>query len=185
MNHKKLLPALLGGIVMAATATAFAQQPAPPAVPKAQAQQRPAAAPARAQASPVSISPAAAEAVLVVDSFMGALAQGQLDGARRFMTPDAVVVINGRVIGDRDAYFNGPAKSDAAALQAVSERQLLGREAKGGPGISWVVSAKRLRSNAQGTVSERVLTESMVLVKTLEGWKIAHIHWSSPAAPGK
>jgi hypothetical protein len=63
------------------------------------------------------------------------------------MTPDAVVIANGQVLGDRDDYINGAAKGDAAALATV-QRDLLRRDAKAGPNLAWVLSEKRLRAPA-------------------------------------
>ena len=125
------------------------------------------------------LSPAANDAVQVVDSFMAALANGQLEAARQFMTPDAVVIANGHVLGDRNGYIDGAAKEDAAALRAVVQRELLHRNAKAGADLGWVVSEKRLHG-AAGTQGPKVVvvTETMALAKTAAGWKISHIHWS-------
>ena len=114
----------------------------------------------------------------MVNDFMGALANGQLEAARQFMTADAVVMANGHVLGNRDGYINGAAKGDAAALRNV-QRELLNRNAATGADSGWVVSEKLMRSpaGAKGP-TELVLTETMLLSKTASGWKIAHIHWS-------
>ena len=83
----------------------------------------------------------------VVNTFMTALANGQLEAARQLMTPDAVVISNGHVLGDRNGYIDGAAKDDAAALRQV-QRELLRRDAKAGADVGWVVSEKRLRAAA-------------------------------------
>ncbi len=136
-----------------------------------------------AQAGDVRLSPAANDAVQVVNSFMAALGNGQLEAARQLMTPDAVVISNGHVLGDRNGYIDGAAKEDAAALRAVVQRELLNRNAKAGADLGWVVSEKRLRG-AAGAQGEKVVvvTETMLLAKTAAGWKITHIHWSGRPA---
>ena len=101
---------------------------------------------------------------------------GQLEAARQLMTPDAVVMANGHVLGDRDTYINGAAKGDAAALGTV-QRELLRRDVKAGADFGWVVSEKRLRA-AGGAQAGEVVTETMLLTRTAAGWKITHIHWS-------
>ncbi len=153
-----------------------------------------AAAPVLAQSSPTPAtqplavaaqsSPAADAAAQVVDTFMTDIASGQFEAARQLMTPDAVVLANGQVLGDRDGYINGPAKGDAAALRATTQRELLHRNAKAGADLGWVVSEKRLHSTIAGAQAPReiMVTETMLLARTAGGWKITHIHWSTRLA---
>lgn len=124
-----------------------------------------------------SLSPAASDAAQVVNEFMAALAGGQLEAARRLMAPEAVVVANGNVLGNRDGYIDGAAKADAAALRTV-ERELLRRDAKAGGDFAWVLSEKRLLGPAGAQGPSEVVTETMLLSRTPAGWKITHIHWS-------
>jgi ketosteroid isomerase-like protein len=164
--------ALIGAILSLSVVAPAAAQKAPPAPP-----------PAAPRAPAIHVAPAAADAVRVLDTFMGALVAGQLDAARRFMTPDAVLLADGAPLGQRDEYFATRARNDATRLGS-SERTLLRREARGGPNLAWVVSEKVLRSRGEGTSSGLHMVETVLLVKTLEGWKIAHVHWSSNARRG-
>lgn len=160
---------LASSLVLATVAApAFAQPSAPAATPQA-------------QSGSTASSPAASAAETTVNTFMTDLANGQLDAARELMTPDAVVMANGVVLGDRDAYFNGAAKGDVAALRNT-QRELLHRAIQAGNEMAWVVSEKRVRhaGTDQGP-REIVVTETMALAKTASGWKIAHIHWSTRA----
>jgi len=155
-------------LAIAAASTASAQTSATPARTATQS------APVAKQ------SPAATAAETLVNTFMADLAGGQLEAARQLMTPDAVVMANGVVLGDRDGYINGPAKSDVAALNGT-QRELLHRSIQAGTDIGWVVSEKRVRrtsADGQGP-REIVVTETMLLARTAGGWKISHIHWSS------
>ena len=159
-------------LAVAASGSVFAQSSRAPAAGSSPVAQAP------AQAGSASISPAAKDAVQVVNSFMDSLASGQLDAARQLMTPDAVVMANGQVLGLRDAYIDGAAKGDSAALRSV-QRELLRRDARAGANVGWVLSEKRLRvPAAAATGPSEVLTETMLLAKTPAGWKITHIHWS-------
>jgi ketosteroid isomerase-like protein len=148
----------------------------------AQSPRAPAAGPDTSAHSSAATSAQANEAVKVVNDFMTALASGQLEVARQLMAPDAVVMVNGQVLGDRDGYINGPAKGDYVALRSV-QRELLHRDAKADAQLGWVLSEKRMRAapGAQGP-AELVLTETMLLARTPAGWKIAHIHWSGRPA---
>lgn len=135
-----------------------------------------------AQSAAITIAPAAAESVAVLNAYMGALANGQFDVARKFMAPNAVVLRDGRVLGSRDMYFAGEARADAAALHGA-QRDLLRRDAKAGDGLALVLSEKRLRTTVGGKSMDQFVTETALLVKTLDGWKIAHLHVSSRPAP--
>ena len=128
-------------------------------------------------ASAPQVSPAARDAAKTVDAFMAALVSGQLEQARAQMTPNAVVVANGHVIGERDDYINGAAKGDSAALRTV-QRELVRRDARAGTDVAWVVSEKRVRPAAAPQGPSEVVIETMLLAKTPAGWKIAHVHWS-------
>ena len=145
----------------------------------AQSPRTPAAAPA--QAAGARFSPAATEAVQVVNTFMASLANGQLEAARQLMTTDAVVMADGKVLGNRDDYINGAAKGDSAALRSV-QRELLRRDAKAGADVGWVLSEKRLRASTAAAGPSEVVVETMLLAKTPAGWKITHIHWSGRRA---
>jgi hypothetical protein len=122
-------------------------------------------------------SPAARDAARTVDAFMTALVSGQLEQARAQMTPNAVVISNGEVLGERDEYIDGAAKGDSAALRTV-QRELVRRDARAGVDVAWVVSEKRVRSPAAPQGASEVVMETMLLAKTPAGWKITHVHWS-------
>jgi ketosteroid isomerase-like protein len=47
---------------------------------------------------------------------------------------------------------------------------------------AWIVSESPATGNHEDKPVDRVTTETMILRKTAEGWRIAHIHWSSRAA---
>ena len=145
------------------------------------------AGPAFAQATQATAPAQAAqaaenEATRVVDGFMAALTSGQLEAARQAMTPDAVVIANGTVLGLRDGYIDGAAKGDAAAMKSVRSRELVHRDSRIGAQLGWVVSEKRMVGEGGGQMRAMVLTETFLLTKTPSGWKISGIHWSSRQA---
>lgn len=124
---------------------------------------------------------AASEAVEVVDTFMLELGKGQLERARQLMAPEAIVLADGRVLGNRDTYIDGAAKADVAALGSV-QRELMRRDAHAGPNFSWVMSELRLRGPSAARGQGDVVVETMLLARRGNGWKIVHIHWSSRRA---
>ena len=157
---RPLLFALCLALSAATSAPAFAQSPASAGTP---AERR--------------LSPGENDAVQMVDAFAAAIVAGQLDAARQFMAPDAVVVANGQILGNRDAYIDGAARSDAAALRTV-DRDVLRREVSAGPDFGYVVSEKRMRVPGNTKGPSEVVVETMLIARTAAGWKITHIHWS-------
>ena len=141
------------------------------------------ASPAFAQSTPAAAASATQsaenEATRAVDAFMTALYNGQLEAARQSMTPDAVVIANGTVLGTRDGYIDGAAKADAAAMKSVRSRELMHRDSQVDARMAWVVSEKRMVGEGAGQLRAMVLTETFLLTKTSSGWKIRGIHWSS------
>ena len=141
------------------------------------------AGPAFAQSPPPAAASATQsaenEATRVVDAFMTALSNGQLEAARQAMTPDAVVIANGRVLGTRDGYIDGAAKADAVAMTSVRSRELLHRDSQVGTQHGWVVSEKRMLGEGAGQLRAMVVAETFLVTKTPSGWKISGIHWSS------
>jgi hypothetical protein len=112
---------------------------------------------------------------------MTALATGQLEAARQLMSPEATVVANGQVLGNRDGYIDGAAKGDVAALRTV-ERVLVHRNAQIGDDTGWVLSEKRVRAAGKPDGPSEAVIETMLLARTSAGWKITHIHWSTRKA---
>ena len=141
------------------------------------------AAPAFAQSTQAAAASATLsaenEATRAVDAFMTALYNGQLEAARQSMTPDAVVIANGTVLGTRDGYFDGAAKADAAAMKSVRSRELVHSDAQVGAQHGWIVNEKRMIGEGAGQLRAMMLVETFLLTKTASGWKISGIHWSS------
>jgi len=159
------------------SATAAAQTPAA----------RPATAPsaaARPAGPSISISPEATEAVRVVDSFSSAMTANNLASAGTFLDPGVVIVANGVAHGSRDEYLNTTGKARAVFL-GKAQAQLLRRQARGGPNFVWVVSSSTYKATEASKVSTMLNTETMLLRKGPQGWKIIHIHWSSRGIPNR
>lgn len=49
--------------------------------------------------------------------------------------------------------------------------------------IAWVGTESTVSHDKAGKSAASLSTETMVLGKTAQGWKIVHIHWSSRPAP--
>lgn len=129
------------------------------------------------------IAPSAMAAVKVVDAFSAAIKAGKLDTAEKLLDPSVLILESGGSERSRDQYLRGHAIADAAFLQNARQ-QLRYRQAQAEGDFAWVASEGELRSKENGKQSMLRTTETMLLKKTPQGWKIVHIHWSSRPAPG-
>lgn len=116
--------------------------------------------------------------VEIVASFHRALESGDAEAALGHLAPDVVIYETGGVEASRDEYASHHLHSDMKFLRSVETTILA--QASGVDGEhAWVLT----RSETDGTYGEKPVhlsgTETMILEKTEEGWKIVHIHWSS------
>jgi len=124
---------------------------------------------------------AAADAVSVVERFSTALAAGRIDSAARELDPKVVILESGGVEQSRDEYLAGHATADAEFLKNA-HITLQRRTARATGDLAWVASQSQIHV-AKGAETMLIdSTETMVLHKAADGWKIVHIHWSSRRA---
>lgn len=129
----------------------------------------------------LSIAPAAADAVAAVERFSGALAAGDLSKASAELDPGVVILESGGAERSRDEYLGGHAKSDADFLKTAM-MTLKRRSAQSSGDLAWVASESQIHAMKGEEMLMIDSTETMVLRKSAEGWKIVHIHWSSRRA---
>lgn len=127
------------------------------------------------------IDPAAADAVNVVDAFSTAIKAVKLDQAEQLLDPQVLILESGSSERSRDEYMGGHAIADAAFMQ-TAHQQLRYRQARAAGDIAWVCTESLLHSMKDGKMNMLLSTETMVLRKSEDGWKIVHIHWSSRPA---
>jgi ketosteroid isomerase-like protein len=112
-----------------------------------------------------------------VESYVRALASGDSLAALALLHPD-VVIYEGGHAETREEYRSGHLRSDIAFASAVKRTvtaddvMLMGDAALY---TSEYTAAGRFRDRDIDSHG----TETMVLVRTADGWKIRHIHWSS------
>lgn len=120
----------------------------------------------------------APDPVTVVTRFHGALAAGDSTGALAMLLPGVVIYEAGGVEASRDEYRQHHLPADMAFSVAVT-RAVTRVHADSAGDVAWVLT----ESHSKGTFRERAVdargVETMVLRRTTEGWRIAHIHWSS------
>lgn len=143
----------------------------------------PAALAAQGGASPASAPAPSPEAEVreVVEAFGRALAAADSAAALGQLHPD-VVVYEGGHAETLEEYRSHHLGHDIAFLQAT-EHTTTGEHVT----VSGDVALSLRESATRGRYRDRevnaVGTETLVLVRTPEGWKIRHIHWSSRNAP--
>jgi len=126
----------------------------------------------------VSIAAVAKDAVAAVDRFNAAIAAGQLDKAGAELDAKVLILESGGAEHSAAEYLGGHAKGDAAFLKTVHV-QLTRRTAEASDNMAWVGSESQLHSMKDGKAVTILSTETMVLKRTNNTWKITHIHWSS------
>jgi ketosteroid isomerase-like protein len=117
-------------------------------------------------------------AVAAVDAFAAALAKGDFEAVEAALAPEVIVLEGGGAERSRAEYLDHHARSDAAFL-ATAEVVLMRRVARVDGGTAWVASESEMRVTRDGKPATMLSTETMVLSKSRDGWKIVHIHWSS------
>lgn len=122
------------------------------------------------------------EPARVVDGFHDALARGDTAGALAFLAEDALIYESGGVERDRAEYAAHHLGADAAFAQAVPS-QVTRRAGAVRGDIAWLASEGRVIGTFNDRALDRITTETIVLERDGGSWRIAHIHWSSAAAP--
>jgi len=126
------------------------------------------------------VPPEAADAVAVLERFSTALSTGDLDAVGANLDPTVLILESGGAERTRDEYLGGHAKHDAAFLNAA-HITLKRRTAQASGDLVWVGSESEIHAIKDDKMLMISSTETAVLRKTAQGWKIVHLHWSSRA----
>jgi ketosteroid isomerase-like protein len=124
----------------------------------------------------------AAEPVAVVERFFRELAAGNTKTASSLLDPGVLIYESGRAERSRDEYASHHLASDAKFLKSATHR-LLNRTGDAIGDLAWVASEAHLKGNMADKPIDVITTETMVLRKTAQGWRIIHVHWSNRPAP--
>ena len=127
-----------------------------------------------------SVTAEATDAATAVDAFHAALKAGDTAGALTFLAPDVMIFEEGGAERSRDEYASHHLGADAA-FAAASEATVARRSGWADGDIAWITSEGRTTGQFNGRAVDRLTTETMVLKRHADGWRIHHIHWSSRA----
>lgn len=122
------------------------------------------------------------ELLAVRAAFSTALRAGDLATVERLLAPDALVLESGGAERSRAEYLEKHAGADAAFLAGATVEAISARVEVVGE-LAWIASESRIRYRKDGVAKVLASTETLVLRRTPEGWRIAHVHWSSSPAP--
>ncbi|MBN8527983.1 MAG: nuclear transport factor 2 family protein [Caulobacterales bacterium] len=125
-----------------------------------------------------SVAAEAAAAAMSVDAFHAALKGGDTAAALALLAPDVMIFEEGGAERSRDEYASHHLVSDAA-FSAASETTVTRRSGWADGDIAWITSEGRTTGQFNGRAVDRLTTETMVLKRDADGWRIRHIHWSS------
>ncbi len=129
----------------------------------------------------VAMAPEATAAATAVDAFHAALKAGDTAAALTFLAPEVMIFEEGGAERSRDEYASHHLGSDAA-YAAVSDAVVLRRSGWADGDVAWITSEGRTTGQFNNRPVDRLTTETMVLKRHADGWRIHHIHWSSRAS---
>jgi len=144
-----------------------------------------AASPLAAVTAPaVALAASQSGPVLTVDAFHAAMGKGDAAGVADLLLDDAVIFEQGGAESSKAEYVEAHLPGDIAYSQGMTDTITSRRSGVEGK-IAWVLTQGRTTGVYEKKTVDRLTTETMVLKKVKGGWRIAHIHWSSHAAPAK
>ena len=138
-------------------------------------------APANHAPGQTALPPSARSAAATVDAFHEALRRGDTNSAAGLLDDDALVFEQGGVERSKAEYVGHHLPADAAFAQVVGST-VTRRTGRSDGALAWIASEGRMSGTYKGKAVNRVTTETMLLRRIGQAWKVVHIHWSSAAA---
>lgn len=123
------------------------------------------------------------DAVATAEAFSAALAAGDEATVKLLLAPDVLIYESGGQESSRDEYAAHHMKGDMAFL-AKAHVQVLERKHRANGDLAWIATRSRITGTHKDKPVDLLSTETLVLERDPEGWRIVHLQWSSrPAAP--
>jgi len=119
----------------------------------------------------------AVDAAKIVDEFQHQLHQGHAETAAAMLEPDLLVFEGGESEKSRAEYSGHHLGADSKFLQNATVRRI-SRRGKAVGDLAWIATESEITAAGEKPV-DLISTETVVLAKTPDGWRLAHIHWSS------
>ncbi len=116
--------------------------------------------------------------VFALNSFHAALNSGDKQTVIAALSPDVLIFESGGAERSRAEYASHHMKSDMAFL-AQMEHDEISQNASEQGDTAWIVTESRIYGRYKEKDIDIVSTETAVLKRGKDGWKIVHLHWSS------
>jgi len=117
------------------------------------------------------------------DALDYAIAHGDEAQVKALLAPDVLIYESGGQESSRDEYAAHHMKADMAFTAHVQRKVLDRRQGSAGE-LAWVATRSRVTGTYKDKPIDELSTETLVLKRTPEGWRVVHIQWSSrPAQP--
>jgi len=114
------------------------------------------------------------------NSFRRALENGNRQAVLELLAPEVLIYESGDIDRSRDDYAAHHLDADLAFLAKAKVRVLEQKVLQEG-GVAWVAT----RTSTQSGERRHLGTETLVLTRQAERWRIVHVHWSSRRATPK
>jgi uncharacterized protein (TIGR02246 family) len=124
------------------------------------------------------ISGQAQPAVAVVEQFSAALQAADFQRVSDLLADDVLILESGGAERSREEYLGHHAIADALFLKAAHVAVKRRTARVEGP-FAWVGTESELHATQDGKPMSLLSTETMILKKAGNDWRIVHIHWSS------
>ena len=112
-------------------------------------------------------------------AFQAAMQSGDSASVKRWLAPEVLIYEGGAAERSRDEYAAHHLGADMAFLKK-SRIEILKQSSGGSDDAAWVTTESRIRGeSSKGKPIDLASTETALLKKTAEGWRIVHLHWSS------
>jgi ketosteroid isomerase-like protein len=113
-----------------------------------------------------------------VAAFHAALTAGDKEGALELLAPGLILFEDGHVEMSRDEYGSGHLEADLKFSRKV-KRELVAQQSNTLEDTAWVMSRYRTKGRLSGKKVTIDTTETMVLRRVEQAWRIVHVHWSN------
>ena len=130
--------------------------------------------------APANVPASAVEPAATVDRFFQSLSAGDTKGATALLDPKVLIFESGGAERSRQEYMAQHMSSDVEFLRSAKQHTL-SRSGDTIADMAWIATTARVTAPSHGKPINLQTTETMILRKTIAGWRIVHIHWSNQA----
>ena len=116
--------------------------------------------------------------IFALNTFHAALNSGDDQTAMSALSPDVLIFESGGAERSRAEYASHHMKADMAFLAQMGHDEISQNASEQGD-TAWIVTESRIYGHYKDKDIDIVSTETAVLKRGADGWKIVHLHWSS------